>query len=585
MFLVLAGALSAQGQARSAPLDINKIKVPPGFRIAIFARMPSAPRFMLFAPDGTLLVSLTGSGGVAVVNPQGQVSIFATGLNQPHGLAFRGPDLYVAEQNRVRVYRNLEASRTEVLIQGIPSGGHFTRTVGFGPDDKMYVSIGSSCNLCTEQDQRRAAIVRYNADGTGQEVFARGLRNSVGFRWHPQTGELWATDNGFDNFGDDQPPEEINIVRQGGDYGWPFCYADRLTNPTFPPTDPGRCSGTVAPAVQMQAHSAPLGLDFYTGTQFPAEYRGDAFVAFHGSWNRSVPTGYKVVRVRAQGGVPGAVEDFVTGWLEGNTTSGRPVDVLTGPDGALYVSDDSPSSVIYRITYEGALLSPGGVANAASFSPAVAAAPGGLISIFGRNLFVGTFQAQSFPLPASIEGLAVTIGGQPAPLLFAGATQINVQAPTGITGATTLVVSTGNGSDSATINLLEAAPGLFSQDGRGTGPGAIRNATRGALVTAASPARAGEALEIYATGLGAVSEEAPAGRPAPLDRLVTTRANPTVTIGGVRAEVLFSGLAPGFAGLYQVNVLVPSGVAPGPDVPVTLSIAGQSSNTVTIALQ
>ncbi len=578
--MTLGASLAAQAQ------DITKIKLPPGFRIAIFARLPSAPRFLLFTPEGNLLVSLTGSGRIALVNSRGEVSIFAQNLNGPHGLALRGADLYVAEVNRVRVFRNMDPGRSEILVQGIPTGGHTTRTVGFGLDDKMYVSIGSSCNLCTEQDQRRAAIVRYNPDGAGQEIFARGLRNSVGFRWHPQTHELWATDNGGDNFGDDEPPEEINIVRQGNDYGWPYCWGDRQITPErlFRGGTTERCAPTVPPAVQMQAHSAPLGLDFYAGTQFPADYRNDAFVAFHGSWNRSVPTGYKIVRVGAKNGVPGGVEDFATGWLESSGFSGRPVDVLTGPDGALYVSDDH-ARVIYRITYEGTLLNAGGVTNAASFSASTAAAPGGLISIFGRNLFVGTFRAASLPLLPSIDGLAVTIGGQPAPLLYASETQINVQVPPGIAGAATLVVSTNNGSDSAALTVEEAAPGLFSLDGSGSGAGAIRNFTRGAVVSAASPARAGDALEIYATGLGAVSEELAAGSPAPLDRLLTTRANPTVTIGGVQAGVLFSGLAPGYAGLYQVNVRVPPGIASGPAVSVTLSIAGRNSNTVAIALQ
>ncbi|MGH8246230.1 MAG: PQQ-dependent sugar dehydrogenase, partial [Gammaproteobacteria bacterium] len=381
-------SIASSAQAPSRPLDINQIRVPASFRVSIFARMPSAPRFMVFGPSGNLLVSLMNTGRIASVSPDGQVGTFAQGLAQPHGLAVFGDDLFVAEQRQVRVYRNMEPARSEVLVSGIPAGGHSTRTIIFGPDGKMYVSIGSSCNLCNETDERRAAVVRYNPDGTGQEIFARGLRNSVGLRWHPVTGELWATDNGFDNFGDDRPPEEINIVRQGAHYGWPFCWADRLSNPTFPNPDPAFCQNTAGAAVQMQAHSAPLGFGFYTGTRFPAEYHGDAFVAFHGSWNRSVPTGYKIVRVRASDGRAGAVEDFATGWFDGQTASGRPVDVLTGPDGALYVSDDR-ANIIYRIAYEGASLNSGGVTNAASYSPSVAVAPGGLISIFGQGLFSG----------------------------------------------------------------------------------------------------------------------------------------------------------------------------------------------------
>jgi glucose/arabinose dehydrogenase len=236
-------------------------------------------------------------------------------------------------------------------VSGLPDGGHSTRTILFGGDGKMYVSIGSSCNVCREKDPRRAAIVRYNRDGGGEEIFATGLRNSVGITWHPATKELWGTDNGRDLLGDDSPPDEINIIREGKNYGWPNCYADRVVDREFGTAE--ICQKSEAPAVKLQAHSAPLGLAFYTGKQFPREYQGDLFVALHGSWNRSKKTGYKVVRVKIENGRPGQVEDFITGWLtENETVWGRPVDLIVGKDGALYLSDDA-GGVVYRISYHG----------------------------------------------------------------------------------------------------------------------------------------------------------------------------------------------------------------------------------------
>jgi glucose/arabinose dehydrogenase len=231
----------------------------------------------------------------------------------------------------------------------LPSGGHNTRTLLFSPDwSALFVSVGSSCNVCDESDERRATIVRYNPDGSDERIFARGLRNAVGITFRPGTDELWATNNGRDMLGDDLPPETINLARQGDNFGWPRCHAGRISDPEF--GGPDACQGVAAPAVEMQAHSAPLGLAFYTGSIFPEEYRGDLFVAFHGSWNRSVPTGYKIVRIPFENGTPGAVRDFAVGWLVGDVAWGRPVDVITAPDGGLFVSDDG-SGRIYQILY------------------------------------------------------------------------------------------------------------------------------------------------------------------------------------------------------------------------------------------
>jgi glucose/arabinose dehydrogenase len=244
----------------------------------------------------------------------------------------------------------------EVIVDGLPAEGHTTRTVLFSPDwEQLYVSVGSSCNVCIEADERRAAILRYDPDGGGEMIFARGLRNAVGITFRPDSNELWATNNGRDWLGDDLPPETVYHVQQGDDAGWPYCHSGRIVDPDLGAE--GACESVSAPVVEMQAHSAPLGLTFYTGEQFPEPYRGDLFVAFHGSWNRSQPTGYKVVRIPMQTGRPGSapdsVEDFAVGWLRENGSNwGRPVDVLTGSDGSLFVSDDGEGR-IYRIFYAG----------------------------------------------------------------------------------------------------------------------------------------------------------------------------------------------------------------------------------------
>jgi glucose/arabinose dehydrogenase len=272
-------------------------------------------------------------------------------------LAFRGDTLYVAETNRVvRFVPGVAAS--QVVVPDLPHGaGHFTRTIVFGPrDGKLYVSVGSSCNICNERDAHRATVLRFNADGSGGEIFAHGLRNSVGLAFDPATGDLWGTNNDRDLLGDDLPPDRINILHQGGDYGWPQCYLPGHQNPEYPNAD---CGHLAEPAITFQAHSAPLGIVFSTGTQFPPEYRGGAFVAYHGSWNRSIPTGYKVVYVRRQDGRPVAITDFIVGFLpEGSDTPwARPVDVLVAKDGSLLVSDDY-SGRIFRIHYVGPVARP-----------------------------------------------------------------------------------------------------------------------------------------------------------------------------------------------------------------------------------
>ena len=284
------------------------------------------------------------------------MQVVADNLVRPSSLAFyKDGSLYVGETTRILRLSNPDDrgvfQQRQIIIDGLPSGGHNTRTVLFSPDwQTLYVSIGSSCNNCLESDPRRAAIMRYNPDGSGGQVFASGLRNAVGITFRPGTNELWATNNGRDYLGDDLPPETVNLVGQGNNFGWPRCHAGDIIDPEF--GDPNACVGVVQPMVKMQAHSAPLGLNFYTGSQFPVEYQGGLFVAFHGSWNRSVPTGYKVVFIPFQDGKPGAVQDFATGWLANGADWGRPVDVITAPDGGLFVSDDTGGK-IYIIIYTG----------------------------------------------------------------------------------------------------------------------------------------------------------------------------------------------------------------------------------------
>jgi glucose/arabinose dehydrogenase len=311
-------------------------------------------------PDGRLYAARSRAGEVVrfELGPDGEAAgepeVVADGLQRPDGLAFRNGDLYVGETNRIVRLAGPDFGDLEVVVPDLPTGGHWTREIVFGPDDMLYVSVGSSCNLCEEEDARRAAVTRYRPDGSGQEIVAEGLRNSAGLAFDPNTGLLWASQNERDNLGDDVPPEEINLIDPsdpGGHYGWPYCYGRRIPNPEY--DDAGRCGTTVPPALEMQAHSAPLGMVFYTGDQFPPEYRGDLFLAFHGSWNRSEKTGYQVVRVRVEGGRPVSYEPFATGWLQDDgTVSGRPVAVEMGPDGSLYVSDDGAGR-IWRIRWVG----------------------------------------------------------------------------------------------------------------------------------------------------------------------------------------------------------------------------------------
>ncbi|MGA2354099.1 MAG: PQQ-dependent sugar dehydrogenase [Terriglobales bacterium] len=365
LFALFAFTNPAHGE--NTPLDLSRLKLPEGFHISVFADNIDSARMLTFTPGGELLVSESGEGKVvALRDPKHtgkavQTVIVLSGLNEPHGMAFYEGQFYVAENDKVRRYdwdeATLRATNPKTLADLPTGGGHSTRSVVFH-GGKMYISAGSSCNVCVEKDPRRAAVMEFNPDGTGMKIFAKGLRNAVGIAVNPKTDTVWVTVNGRDWLGDDLPPETIyDLGKDGGDGGWPYCYGDRVPDSNFTKSGDNRCQGVLEPKVQMQAHSAPLGLAFYEGSQFPPEYQNNIFVAFHGSWNRSIPTGYKVVRIKLddKGQPVGGAQDFITGWLAPGETKkgrwmGRPVGIAFSSDGTMYLSDDS-SGVVYRITY------------------------------------------------------------------------------------------------------------------------------------------------------------------------------------------------------------------------------------------
>jgi len=341
----------------------SPLTVAPGLQIKYFAKVPGA-RVMAMGADGAVYVSVTGGNKVVRVwdvngdNIADSSRTAVDGLHGPAGLAFHKGFLYIANEDGV-VRAKLDAQGklvgSVVQVNTLPSGGgHSTRTIAFGADSAMYVSVGSSCNLCVESDSERATVVRFNEDGSNGRVFSRGLRNAVGLALNPQTQKLWVSQNERDNIAPDHqdlPPEELNILQDGKDFGWPYCYSlhgKPVPNPEY--NDAGRCATTVSAALEMQAHSAPLGMTFLDkATMLPAEYRGDLLVAFHGSWNRNTPTGAKVVRVHISGGLPTSVEDFVSGWQRNDGSRwGRPADVQVYKDGSVLISDDQSGS-LYRV--------------------------------------------------------------------------------------------------------------------------------------------------------------------------------------------------------------------------------------------
>jgi glucose/arabinose dehydrogenase len=356
--VAMLGALGASGAIASEP---PPIALAPGFRLELVADGLGAPRMLALDSSGTLLVSIPNQGRIvalpAAPRPQRLRSpvTVAEGLRLPHGLAVRDGHLWVAETGRVLRFRyDVTARRATdpvVVIPDLPAGAHhWTRSIAFGPDGRLYVAIGSSCDICREADRRRAAIVSYAADGSNERLVAKGLRNPVGLAFHPSTGALWTTVNERDWRQGGAPPDFLAVVRENANYGWPDCYAEGGAFTPDPEFRGARdCRDLTLPSVELAPHAAPLGLAFYTGTQFPAAYRGSLFVALHGARAELPPSGYKIVRILSPAGRRPRVEDFATGWRAGGRVWGRPVDVLVGRDGALYVSDDHGGRVL-RIT-------------------------------------------------------------------------------------------------------------------------------------------------------------------------------------------------------------------------------------------
>jgi glucose/arabinose dehydrogenase len=353
-------AIMGQGQPPTAPVaPLADLVVPPGFKISVFASGLIGARLMTVSPEGVLLVARRRTHEVVALpdkNKDGiaEPEVILTGQTNAHSLAFRGGYLYIATTPAVMRVRwtNGAPDGTPSVFVDLPTSTpavHTSRTINFGPDGRLYVSIGSSCDVCTEGDPRRTTIQVYDADGKGRP-FATGLRNANGFDFDPSTGRLWAGDNGQDGLGPDFPPDEINLVEEGKHYGFPFFIGNNRPNPT-PVTESVPASlSAVAPALELPAHVASTDVRFYTGTQFPAAYRNALFLAMHGSTAIPPKVGYKVIRVRMKDGRPDGFEDFVTGWLKDDVVSGRPAGLATGADGALYISDDN-KGFIYRISY------------------------------------------------------------------------------------------------------------------------------------------------------------------------------------------------------------------------------------------
>ncbi len=361
-FTVLLALLSFLVSCKNVEGQEDSIKLPPGFHIAVYADIVPGARSMTRSPNGTLFVGTRDVGNVYAIldtnNDQkaDKIITILSNLHSPNGVAFRNGSLYVAEINRILRYDNIEANLehppTPVVVNDhFPSDeAHGWKFIAFGPDSMLYVPVGAPCNVCEQQDERYASIMRMNADGSGLEVYAHGVRNTVGFAWHPQTHELWFTDNGRDNLGDNLPPDELNYApSKGMNFGFPYFHGNGIPDPQF---GQGHTAGEFTPpAMQLGPHVASLGMRFYTGTMFPEEYRNQIFIAEHGSWNRSTPIGYRITLVRLSGNRATSYEVFAEGWLHGNSRTGRPVDVLVMPDGALLVSDDY-GNTIYRIWYK-----------------------------------------------------------------------------------------------------------------------------------------------------------------------------------------------------------------------------------------
>ena len=345
--------------------DLDRLNLPDGFKISIWADSVENARSMAISPSGTIFVGSREKGDVYALqdtngdNKADKKYILATGLRMPNGVAFRNGSLYVAEVSKLWRFDDIEANldnppQPKLIYDDYPTEGHHGwKYIAFGPDGKLYIPVGAPCNICESEDEIYASITRMNPDGSGREIYAKGVRNTVGFTWHPETGEMWFTDNGRDHLGDNSPQCELNrVTEKGQHFGYPYCHSGDIGDPEFG----GKfgCENFVKPARKLGPHVAPLGLKFYTGNMFPADYKGKIFIAEHGSWNRTNKIGYRIMMVTEEEGKGVSYEPFIDGWLNKsqNEAWGRPVDVLVLDDGSMLISDDYAHQ-IYRVTYEG----------------------------------------------------------------------------------------------------------------------------------------------------------------------------------------------------------------------------------------
>ncbi len=358
-FLLFTTVGFAAGRSGDLPLEL--VKMPPGFRIDIYATDIPNARSMVRSHDGILFVGTRKAGKVYAVLDRNadfradEVVTLAKGLNMPNGVAFRNGSLYVAEVNRILRYDNIEKQihsppEPVIVSDEFPSDKHHGwKYIAIGPDEMLYVPVGAPCDICEKNDPRYSTIMRMKLDGSGLEVFTRGVRNTVGFDWHPQTKELWFTNNGRDWMGDDLPPDTLHHAPlKGIHFGFPYCHAGDIPDPQY--GNKRSCDEFAQPAMKLGPHVAPLGMKFYTGTLFPPKYRSQIFIAEHGSWNRSVPIGYRITLAVFDKNNAPRYETFAEGWLQKNKAWGRPVDIIEMNDGSLLVSDDR-AGVFYRITY------------------------------------------------------------------------------------------------------------------------------------------------------------------------------------------------------------------------------------------
>jgi uncharacterized protein (TIGR03437 family) len=598
------------------------LNVPPGFKASLFGLVPGA-RFLAVAPNGDVLVSNPGAGSITLLRPDAASGVpktftWVSGLRRPHGIVFHqiGDTMYVyvSESHQIDryIYKDGDTSAhdREVVVTGLPDSsmpelhgayGHELKNIALGPDHKLYVSIGSTCNVCTSDtvsNPIRASIYVYNPDGSNGRLFAKGLRNAEGLDFLPGTNNLWVVVNNRDqipypfkdstgNYGkevtsyiDNHPPDLFTAVRDGGNYGWPFCNSNPdagLDNMPFDhdmdtnSDDNVNCGAADRVNKGIQAHSAPLGLKFLGNTNFAAAYRNGAVAALHGSWDRSVPTGYKVIYFPfdATTGTPAAQIDLVTGWRNESTGDlwGRPVGVAVTPQGDLLVTDDMAGAV-YRIS------SSSSVSSSANGFGTVA--PGSIASVYGNGF--GNDTQVKVRDAAGVE--------RTASVIYSSAKQLNVVIPgdTGV-GAATLVV---NGQTAGTVNVARVAPGLFSLTGDGTGAAA---ATAVQVVIATHIT---SAVPVFScTNAGCVLVPIELGSDAPVYlSLYGTGISPEtdmsrvkVTIGGEDAPVIYSGPQTQYPGLDQVNVAVPLSLRGRGVVDVVVTVDDVPSNAVQIAIE